>query len=244
MQRAGEAIFLRALGHGEHAAIARLFMRCEGVVATYVHGGQSRRSRALLSPGNLLFVDLTVRAEGRMPQARLELLKSRSAFAFDPLRLALVEWVASLIADTLPEQEAHEDLYDGLSALLSLMDTEASTEQLGSALAHLELALLRDLGFRLDLTRCAATGDTNDLAYVSPRTGRAVGREAGAPFAERMFALPAFLHGGSAAPAPGDAVAALRLTRHFIERDLLSHGRGERLAAARDRVDARLAALS
>jgi len=108
-----------------------------------------------------------------------------------------------------------------------------------AALARFELLLLAELGFGLDLSTCAATGQTTGLAFVSPKTGRAVSAAAGAAYADRLFRLPAFVANGGTASAE-DVAEALRIARHFIERDLLHGRRATTLTAARDRIEARL----
>jgi DNA repair protein RecO (recombination protein O) len=85
-----------------------------------------------------------------------------------------------------------------------------------------ELDLLTSLGFGLDLTRCAATGDTADLAYVSPKSGRAVSRAAGHGYRDRLLPLPSFLI-SQAKPEREDVLAGLRLTGYFLDRHVL-HG--------------------
>ncbi|MEO0500209.1 MAG: DNA repair protein RecO C-terminal domain-containing protein, partial [Pseudomonadota bacterium] len=216
-----------------------------GLIAAYVHGGRSRKGKALLVAGNLLSARLERRAEGQLMRAALELETSRAALALDPLRLAMAEWLTMLIADCLPEGEAFVPVYESALAMFDLLDTEANAALLGKALAQFELMLLAALGFRLDLETCAATGVTGgeaDLAFVSPRTGRAVGRVAGTPYEGRLFPLPAFLIDmDEAPPARTDIEAALAITRHFIRRDALPAHRADRSLAARDRVDARLA---
>ena len=135
----------------------------------------------------------------------------------------------------LPEREPHPAVYRGLVVLLdSLIDPECESEAWGAAYVGWEIGLLRELGFGLDLSSCAATGATEDLVWVSPRTGRAVSRSAGAPYAERMLVLPGFLVG--AEPATMAAIlTGLRLTGHFLGRHGL-HGKDLSLPAARDRL--------
>src|SRR5690606_15627452 len=114
----------------------------------------------------------------------------------------------------LPERDPHAALYDALGAVLDALD---GVEAAGELLVRFELLLLNELGFGLDLTRCAATGATDGLAYVSPKTGRAVGREPGRPYADRLLALPGFLidRARNAPPEPAELLAAFRLTGYF-----------------------------
>jgi DNA repair protein RecO (recombination protein O) len=100
--------------------------------------------------------------------------------------------------------------------------------------------LLGELGFGLDLSACAVSGETGDLAYVSPRSGRAVSRSAGKPYHDRLLALPAFLREGSAGDRQA-VVAGLALTGYFLERHALSP-QGKAMPAARMRLVDRLKA--
>ncbi|MBV7256630.1 DNA repair protein RecO [Pacificimonas sp. WHA3] len=240
MQIDSPAIVCTARAHGEHGAVIRLLTKSDGLIAAYVHGSRSRKTKGVLTPGNLVAAELEARGEGRMARARLELETSRAALALDPLSLAMVEWLTMLVADTLPEGETFPDVYVRMNAMLALLDADAGALRVGEALARFEFALLADLGFQLDLGSCAVTGQLDDLIYVSPKSGRAVSRDAGAQYKERLLALPAFLLGSGVRPTGADIQGALGLTRHFILRDLLPTHRADRTIVARDRVDARL----
>jgi DNA repair protein RecO (recombination protein O) len=123
---------------------------------------------------------------------------------------------AALAESTLPEREPHPRAFASLSALL---DSLAADDGWAVRYVEWELTLLSELGFGLDLTRCAATGETADLIYVSPKSGQAVSAQAGAPYRDRLLALPRFLLPGSnAAAAPADVLDALALADHFLER--------------------------
>ncbi|MHB9878962.1 DNA repair protein RecO [Pacificimonas sp. ICDLI1SI03] len=234
------AIMLTARAHGEHGAVIRMLTETNGLIAAYVHGGRSRKSKPLLSAGNMVMAQLDSRGETQLATARIELMASRAALALHPLTLSLTEWLTMLVADVLPEGEAFAELFEALAACLALMEADADALQMGQALARFELKLLRDLGFRLDLDSCAATGDCDDLIYLSPKSGRAVSASAGAAYKTRLFALPAFMKDPAAATGGDDILAALRITRHFIERDLLPPHRAEKTLLARTRVDVQL----
>jgi DNA repair protein RecO (recombination protein O) len=129
------------------------------------------------------------------------------------MSLAAISSIAELLR-LLPERDPHPNLFE---ITLFVLEYLAEPTLLGALLARWELALLDDLGFGLDLERCAATGERDDLIYVSPKSGRAVSRRAGGPYAERLLALPAFLKGGPAGSVSGaDVAAGLRLTGYFL----------------------------
>ena len=127
---------------------------------------------------------------------------------------------ASAVCGIVPEREAHPSLYDGYEVLLETLQDEHVWPAI---FVRFELGLLQELGFGLDLTRCAATGARDDLVYVSPKSGSAVSRAAGEPYKERLFRLPGFLVGTQAGEAsPADVAEGLRLTGHFLERHLFA----------------------
>ncbi len=214
-----DAIFLAGRPHGETSLIAEIFTRYHGRRRALVRGGRGRRLRPVLQPGNLLRVTWRGRLEEQLGSFGVEPLKLHAGRVIgDSFALA---GLAVLVADLhlLPERDPQPALHDG--ALL-VIDNLEEPKIWPALLARFELRLLSDLGFGLDLSRCAATGTTEDLAWVSPKTGRAVSAKAGAPWADRLLPLPAFLgEGENAPPSTGDIRAALELTGHFIHRRLM-----------------------
>jgi DNA repair protein RecO (recombination protein O) len=212
-----EGFLLTARRHGESAAIVEVFTARHGRHAGVVRGGGSRRMAPVLQPGTRLAVEWSARLEEHIGSFRIDPIAANTAAAImaDGPALAALAAMTALVAATLPERDAHPDLY---ARSLALLDALATAPDWPRRYAAWELALLAELGFGLDLAACALTGSTQDLAWVSPRTGRAVSRTAGAPWADRLLALPAFLRGvGDAAPEPAEIAAALALTGHFLD---------------------------
>lgn len=236
------AIVCTARGHAENGVIVRLLTEAAGLQAGYVNGGRSRRMRAALEPGSRVAARMDSRGEGGLARTSIELDRGRAALALDPLTLAINAWLTGLLATVLPEGEPVPRLYEAAEAMYALMEAAPDAVELGSALARFERLVLAELGFALDLSRCAATGRASELAFVSPRSGAAVSAAAGAPYAERLFTLPRFFLDGSAAATDKDVEAALAITMHFLMRDLVGAGHSAgQLRAARERLDARLA---
>jgi DNA repair protein RecO (recombination protein O) len=246
--------------HGESGLIVELLTREQGRHAGLVRGGQSPRRRALLQPGN----EVTAQWRGRLPEHlgafECELIAAHAApLLDDPDRLAALNAALALLVAALPEREPQPELYEPLGGLLRALTptlpsptggggsgwrrlaTETSDSPLNWAVAYVswECGLLAALGFGLDLGRCAATGARDDLAYVSPRSGRAVSREAGRPYHDKLLPLPEFLwrEGGSATAE--DIVGGLAMTRHFLLHHLLEP-QGGRLPEARERLAERM----
>ena len=170
--------------------------------------------RPVLQPGNVVVATWRARLEDHLGSFVLEPLRlAAGALIGDALALA---GLATLAAEfhLLPEREPHGQLYAGARLVVDNLGDQALWPAL---LARLELRLLADLGFGLDLESCAATGERSDLVWVSPRTGKAVSAKAGEPWRDRLLALPAFLQGqGGQAPEPAEILAAFELTGHFL----------------------------
>src|SRR5882672_2608320 len=181
---------LTARRHGESALIVELLTETHGRHAGLVRGGQSPKRRALLQPGNLVAASWRGRLAEHLGAFEIELLRPHAAGLIDdPDRLAALSSAAALLALAVPEREPHGDVFAGLGHLIAALD---SADWAARYVAW-ECALLAALGFGLDLTACAATGVNDDLAYVSPRSGRAVSRSAGAPYHGKLLPLPGFL---------------------------------------------------
>lgn len=232
-----EAILLAARRHGEGDAIVELLTAERGRHCGVVKGGAGRRLGPVLQPGAQLEVEWRARLETHIGTARVEPLRARAgAIMADGRALAALSAAAALLIAFLPEREPHPALY---AATGGLFDALAAGEDWPPLYARWELALLAELGFGLDLDACAATGATEDLVWVSPRTGRAVSREAGAPWADRLLPLPAFLRAGGPA-TPAEVAAALQLTGFFLERHAAPAFGVERPPRARERLVERL----
>ena len=147
MQLRTEAIVCGVLAHGEHGAVVRLMTPGHGLVAAYVRGGRGRRMRPVLIPGNLVSAQLRSRTESQLPQAELELVRSRAPILREPLPSAAIEWVTALIASALPERAPYPALFEALSGLLSALEAAPSASGWGGALARFEQVVLAELGY-------------------------------------------------------------------------------------------------
>lgn len=216
MEWEDEALVLSVRRHGEHGGIVGLLTLTHGRHAGLLHGAASKANRGIVLPGNRVRAWWRGRLAEQLGALRLELLKAHAGDALgDPGRLAALGSACALAECSLPERQAHPGAYAALSALLTALPAESWP----SVYVHFELALLRDIGFGLDLSACAATGTTEDLVYVSPRTGRAVSREAGEQWKDRLLILPRFLTGGGEGDRD-EIRAGLDLAGFFLGRHL------------------------
>ncbi len=227
-----QGIVLSARAHGEGGAIVTLLTEQNGRHAGYVHGGQSAKKRAMLEAGS------QVKA---MWKARIS--DSLGSFALEPerglptgvlensLKLAALLSACSLCDSALPEREGHAGLYHGLLALMEALSGDALSASddiyWGAAYVMWEISLLRELGFRLQLDKCAGGGDAQTLSYVSPKSGCAVSAAQAAPYKERLLLLPHFLRPEQAreegAGRLADVLVGLKMTGYFLEHWAFAH---------------------
>jgi DNA repair protein RecO (recombination protein O) len=238
MEWRDEGVLLSMRLHGEGSAIIEVFTGAHGRHLGVVRGGASRKMAAILQPGTQLQLDWRARLEGHMGAFRVEPLKSRAVLLEDPAALAALGAVCALVHATLPERDPHPVLY---ARSLALLDQMAAGKDWVGLYLRWELTLLEEIGFGLDLQRCALTGARDDLAFVSPRSGRAVSRAAAGDWAPRLLPLPQVLLGQG--PATGAEIGqSLDLTGHFLARALVGRLGGQAgLPEARARLVARLA---
>ncbi len=236
MEWTDDGFVLAVRPHGETSAIVSLLTREHGRHPGLVRGGAGRRMRGVLQAGNLLRATWRGRLEEHLGSYAVEPLQAFSADLLrDALRLAALSAACAVAERALPEREPHAAVFDGLGILLAAL----SGEQWPSVYVKWELGVLTELGYGLDLSSCAATGRNDDLAYVSPRSGRAVSLAAGEPYRDKLLALPAFLLGAGDEGDAAAIAAGLRITGHFLERHLFAP-QGSPLPAARLRLAERL----
>lgn len=236
-----EAIVCAVLAHGEHGAVARLLTPADGLQPGYVRGGRSRRLRPILLPGNLVKAEFRARSEDQLAALIVELVRSRAPLHTEPLAAGAVDWATALAATVLPEAQPYPRIHAALDGLLSAIEAAPAARGWAAGLVRYELLVLAELGFGLDLSACVVTGGRDDLAWVSPKSGAAVGRSAGSEYADRLLPLPRFLISGGAA-GWAEIFDGLRLTGHFLARDLLTERRAA-ILPARERLVERLRSL-
>jgi DNA repair protein RecO (recombination protein O) len=236
MEWTDDGIVLGARHFGEGKLVAELFTRTQGRVGGVVHGG--RRAAPALQAGNLVHAGWKARLADQLGFFHpLELVTPHATRLLDdPLALAGLSSAIALVRGVSQERQAYPELYDALIVLIEAMPHDAVWPAL---YARFEIGLLAALGYGLDFSRCAVTGETENLAWVSPRTGRAATAEAGAPHADLLLRLPPFLADARAPLEEGDLADAFALAGFFLERRLFDH-KGEGMPEARRRLIERL----
>ncbi|MHA6685244.1 DNA repair protein RecO [Mesorhizobium sp. A556] len=216
MEWRDEGIILGTRKHGETSAILEVMTRAHGRHLGIVRGGRSRKQQPVLQPGNHVDLLWRARLDEHLGTFQAEPIEMNAARLMDS---AIAVYGLQLLAAhlrLLPERDAHSGLYETLGVMIQHLD---DADAAGELVARFELLVLDELGFGLDLSQCAATGRRDDLVYVSPKSGRAVSREAGAPWRDKILALPAFLRRGSGLHADAAAIdEAFHLTGFFFSR--------------------------
>ncbi len=230
-----QSIILAVRRHGESGAIVSLLTSENGRQSGYMRGAFSTKNRGTLEVGNIVDANWRARNSDDLGSLTLELSRSTAARIMqDPLKLAALQSACSICDQALPEKEAHAGIFKGLLALLDILEGDVWAQ----GYIMWEIALLKELGFALDLTRCAGGGDELDLAYISPKTGRAVSYKAGEPYKGKLLPLPEFLKPNGNISGYKDIITALQMTRFFFEHWVFAHhNRG--LPEARQRLGLR-----
>ena len=237
MEWRDEGAVLAVRRHGESSAIIEVFSKDHGRHAGVVRGGASKRFSAILQPGAQLDVIWRARLEDHLGSFTVEPIRSRTATLEDRLTLAGLNAICALLKFALPEREAHPTLWERSITLLDLLTV---TDAWPLAYLRWEVALLEELGFGLDLSKCAVTGSRDDLIYVSPRTGRAVSRAGAGEWTDRLLPLPECLL-GQGPVQDSDIQNGLQTTGHFLNVWLAPALGNTPLPPARQRLIDRLA---
>ncbi|MFO1012686.1 MAG: DNA repair protein RecO [Caulobacteraceae bacterium] len=221
MEFEDDAYILAARALGESGAVVEALTLSHGRFAAHVAGGNSRKIKPFLQPGARVIWRYRSRVSDQLGSANLEPVGEGPAALFDdPLALSGLAAAAAVTAGALPEREPHPGAFHAFEALTSAL---AHPDIWPAVYVRFEAGLLQELGFGLDLSKCAATGAVDDLIYVSPRTGRAVSREAGEPYKDRLLPLPGFMLSSQGGLVDGDVKRGLDITGHFLESAVFAH---------------------
>lgn len=225
-------IILSSRKFGETSAVVRVLAREHGVYGGVVRGAHSKTNRGINQPGNVVSAAWNARLSDQLGTLKTELLEAHAAhFMADAGRLAALTSACSLVELAMPERHPYPKLFAALHTFLHHLTHEDWAQDY----IKFELALLAESGFGLDFSECAATGVKEDLIYVSPKSGRAVSREAGEPYKDKMLPLPGFLLDPGLRRDDKETLAGIALTGYFLEHSLLSP-HGKKLPAARARL--------
>jgi len=216
MEWRDEGIILGTRRHGETSVILEVMTPGHGRCLGLVRGGRSKKQQPVLQAGNRVDLVWRARLDEHLGHFQAEALELNAARLFDSAAAIFGLQTVAAHLRLLPERDVHSGLYEMLALLIGHLDVAAAAGELA---ARFELLVLEELGFGLDLSECAVTGRRTDLVYVSPKSGRAVSREAGAAWRDRLLPLPEFLAAGAGRRADAAALdQAFRLTGYFLAR--------------------------
>ena len=201
----------------ERDAVLSFLTQNHGRHSGLVKGVFSKRHAGDFQIGNLVQISWKARLEEHLGTVKAELLTAYAVKVLDdPARLTALSCLCAMCS-LLPERENVPDFFEKTLEQIALLPFDGWAARY----ALWETALLKALGFGLDLSACAVTGETEDLIYVSPRSGRAVSRHAGEPWRDKLLELPAFLRNGKDELDSGEIKKALKLTGFFLENHVL-----------------------
>ena len=239
MEWSEDGLVLAVRQHGESSAIITLLTHDHGRHAGLVRGGASTRARGIYQPGNLVSAVWRGRLTEHLGNFHCELVRGYAGpLLEDPFRLAMLMAICAIAETGIPEREPHPEVFNGaLSLLIQLNDGDAAAPKAACLAEYVrwELTFLRELGYGLDLSTCAVTGESDDLAYVSPKSGRAVSSVAAGPWRERLLVLPAFLLQEDGETSDQAIRQGLALTGWFLDRYVYAT-QGRTLPASRLRL--------
>lgn len=219
MEWKDEGIILGVRRHGESSVIVEAMTAFHGRHMGLVRGGRSARMRAILQPGNSVHLTWRARLDEHLGTYAIDADRLRAASLMNTqIGLYGLQLLAAHLR-LLPERDPHKTMYEAALVILENLDEPDKAAHL---LIRFELALLDELGFGLDLAKCASTGQRSNLIFVSPKTGKAVSRDAGMPWSDKLLSLPPFLapdaKGSSSSSSRQDMDAGFRLAQYFLDR--------------------------
>lgn len=250
MQWSDASIILSTRKYGETSAVVRVLTRDHGVFSGVFRGGYSKNNRGMLQAGNVVSAAWNARLAEQLGTFKLELMEAHAAHIMhDASKLSALSSACSLLEIALPERHPYPKLFADFHEFLHILNSGENWEE---EYIKFELSLLSEAGFGLDLTECAATGVSENLIYVSPKSGRAVCADAGEPYKGKLLELPEFLLGVSGwelgvsklsqSPTPNSQLpqhkqilTGMKLTGYFLEHSLLTP-HNKKLPAARTRL--------
>lgn len=232
-QFSDQGVIISVRSHGESGAIIHVLTENHGKCGGYVNGAQaSARLRSTLQPGNIVNVEWQSKSEGQLGRFDIELEHDISASLLsDAKSLLAVQSVCGLIDMFLPDREKHDALFHGTCALMNIM----KTDQWPAIYITWEMAFLKEMGYGIDISKCAVSGMTDNLTHVSPKSGRAVCADEAEPYKDKLLEIPQFMQGGEL--ADDDIAKGLKLTGYFLMHRLLQHSSYQSLPDARMQLE-------
>ncbi len=209
-----QGVILSIRPHGENGGIISLLTQNHGRYSGYVYGAKSSKMRGILEIGNVVRAEWQSKDFEGLGKYDIELDSNNIVNIMDnPKKLLTLQSLCTLVDKTLPEREEHVNIYNSVIAMLDSFNNDMWE----AVYVYWEIGLLKELGFGLDLDKCAVTGTTEKLSHISPKTGRAVCEIEAEPYKDKLLELPKFLNPNIENLEEIDIFAGLRLTGYFLQ---------------------------
>lgn len=235
MQIQDKGIIISILKRSQSSLIIRVLSENNGIYSGFVRGASSKRKTGLYQIGNIVDFVWSAKDANNLGYINIDLIKSHSIFIFErKINLYIFNTVIKLIETFLPERQNENLIYNHLLKILNLFEYNFNKVNILKEYILFEKNILEILGIGLDLKNCAGGGDKNDLFYISPKTGRAVSKKIGEPYKDKLFILPKFLLYNDLIPDTTDIKTSLKITSHFIYRNLMQHHSNQKLQDIRN----------
>lgn len=217
MQVKDEGYIIKTLKYGENSLIVTVLSIAHGKMTGFIKSAVSKKKLGIYQLGNKISFNAYARVEENMFQFRgVELLESNVVhFLSNPQKLAVLSSFCELFNSSIPDGEPLEGLVRSISQFMDNLDDEMWLKNY----AILEFRLLYFLGIGLDLGSCAATGTIENLAFVSPKSGRAVCLKAGLPYEDKLFKYPHFALNKNILPTKEEVMDLLKMNEFFLKKN-------------------------
>lgn len=219
MELDGQAIILESQEYNHDLLIMSVLFEHYGVRKGAIKS--SKKNKTALNVGNILSLRWYARLEDHLGYFNIKSFETIAPFVYhDQQKLLSLLSICGLYKACLAEKEPQESLFFQLENFLYALKFN-NTLWL-NMLVLLELELLSKAGFGLDLSRCVATGSIENLTYISPKTGKAVAKEPGEKYKDKLFLLPKLFLDPNENLENKDVLQALQVTRYFLEKNVFS----------------------
>ena len=217
MRWESNGLILNFSKYNEKSYILEIFTEEHGKHKGIIRGLHSKNKRSIIEPGNEVFATWSGRLETHLGNYNVEPIKLWSSHVLQfKDKLSAISSICSLISLTMAERQPNPIIYFSSKKLIEIVASKR--EDWIREYVFWEMQLLSEIGYGLDLERCAVTSKSSDLLYVSPSSGRAVTNEGAGDFRNKLLPLPKFMTDFKANYDNDDIYNALNLTEFFFKK--------------------------
>ena len=226
--------FLSARPYGENAAIVHVMTKNHGKRAGMVWNARSRKMYSTLNSGNQLNIAWRSRLHELLGTFTLELLEARTQITYaGPLALNALCAMCDLLDSLIPQFDPQKELY---KRSVKVLDKINGTENWLFDYLLWEVFLLQEIGLGLDLQHCAVTKSTQNLIYISPKSGCAISEGAAGKWASKLLPLPPCMLSGKVNSIK-EIYEGLQTTGYFLKQGFHPYDNQPKLPSSRLRLE-------